>query len=250
MDGLTLSTSGDVVEVALCRGKVNALNETAIEHLRQQLRRVSEDDSIRAVILTGRGSFFSFGFDIPELLPYSRGEFARFLTKFTDLCTELFLFPKPVVAALNGHAIAGGCMLALGCDQRLMADAGGKISLNEITFGASVFAGSVEMLVACVGQRNAAEILYGGAMLSPEKAQALGLVDRVTTQEDLLAESRSAAKQLADSDQAAFKSIKRLLREPIAERIRERELASIEEFVDIWYTESTQRQLREIKIRD
>ena len=250
MDGLTMSTSGDVAELALCRGKVNALNETMVEHLRQQLTRMDEDESIRAVILTGRGSFFSFGFDIPELLSYTKEEFVRFLTKFTDLYTELFLFPKPVVAALNGHAIAGGCMLALTCDQRIMAQSGGKISLNEITFGASVFAGSVEMLVACVGHRHAAEVLYRGAMLSAEQAHTLGLVDRVTTQQDLLAESRGTARQLAASDHVAFQSIKMLLRKPIAERMRDRERASIEEFVDIWYSESTQRQLREIDIRD
>jgi enoyl-CoA hydratase/carnithine racemase len=249
MNDLRVDTRGEIAVLALRRGKVNALDPSLVENLRRELSRLADDDSVRAMILTGSGSFFSFGFDIPELLPYSKTEFGAFLTEFTDLYTELFLFPKPAIAALNGHTIAGGCMLALACDQRLMADDRGKISLNEITFGSSVFAGSVEMLVSCVGQRNAAEVLYSGAMLTAQKAHRLGLVDRVTGSEELLDESRSVASQLAAADPIAFTSMKKLLREPIAERMREREGPSIREFIDIWYSEATRSRLREIKIR-
>jgi 3,2-trans-enoyl-CoA isomerase len=71
---------------------------------------------IAAVILTGSGKFFSFGFDIPEFLAITKEEFTEYLANFTDLYTYLFLYSKPVIAALNGHTMAGGCMLALACD--------------------------------------------------------------------------------------------------------------------------------------
>lgn len=162
---------------------------------------------------------------------------------------ELFVFPKPLVAALNGHTIAGGCMLALACDRRLMARERGKISLNEITFGASVFAGSVEMLTSLVGRTNAEVILFSGAMFDAAGAHELGLVDQVLPAQELLPSARAACQTLAAADSVVFRSIKRLIRGPIAERMRVREPESIREFVKIWYSESTRRQLEGIQIR-
>ena len=193
--------------------------------------------------------FFSFGFDIPGFLGHSKPEFSRFLAKFTDLYTYLFAYPKPVVAALNGHAVAGGLMLALACDRRLMAAGKGKLALNELAFGSSVFAGSVEMLRYAVGNRNAEEVLYTGAMVLPEEALRLGLVDEICPGEELSGKAMAVARELGGKSQPAFQSIKRLLRRPVAEEMRRREGASIAEFLDIWYSEATWRNLREIRIR-
>jgi enoyl-CoA hydratase len=155
-----------------------------------------------------------------------------------------------VVAAVNGHAIAGGCMIATACDRRLMVSGKAKIALNEITFGASVLAGSVEMLKACVGHRQAETILYSGAMYGADGALTLGLVDRVADSDDLLEVALGEAQELARGDAVAFRSIKSLLREPVAEAMRAREADSIREFVDIWYSDATRRKLAKMKIRD
>ena len=108
------SITDGIAEVRLKRGKVNALSEPAIEEIADCLRSLAADLDTRAVILTGDGAFFSFGFDIPEFLGYSRESFAEFLNSFTRLYSYLFTYPNPVVAALNGHVIAGGCMLGPG----------------------------------------------------------------------------------------------------------------------------------------
>jgi 3,2-trans-enoyl-CoA isomerase len=242
------SQQDDITTVALSRGKVNALNESVVEELHGTLSGLANDQRTKGVILTGQGKFFSFGFDIPEFLDYSREEFTRYLTIFTDLYASLFLYPKPIIAALNGHAIAGGCMLALACDHRVMVSGKAKISLNEIGFGSSVFAGSVEMLRFWAGGQNATKILYSGAMYNAEEAKELGLVDTVTAEADLMAEARAVAVGLAGKEGPAFSSVKRLLRESIAADMRARENQSIREFVDIWYSESTREKLREIKI--
>src|SRR5512133_1084020 len=155
MEFVSLSTSQQMAEICLKRGKVNALNEQTIDEIGSSLHRAADDPEVRAVILTGDGPFFSFGFDIPQFLGYSKESFSNFLEKFTTLYAYVFTYPKPVIAALNGHTIAGGCMLALACDFRIMAAGRAKISLNEITFGASVFAGSVAMLKFLVGGKNA-----------------------------------------------------------------------------------------------
>jgi enoyl-CoA hydratase/carnithine racemase len=250
MSSWNLEIEERIATLALSRGKVNALDEETVHELAQQLRRLAGEAQIRGVVLTGQKSFFSFGFDIPEFLSYSRQRFTFFLEQFTDLYTELFLFPKPVVAALNGHTVAGGCMLALACDKRLMVRERAKISLNEITFGASVFAGSTEMLMSLVGRAKAERILFSGAMFHAENAYELGMIDQVLEAQELLPSARAACRELAAPDPAAFRSIKRLIRNPIADRMRRREGDSIREFVEIWYSEATRLQLQEIRIRE
>ncbi len=249
MSFVDMEAVGPIARLTLGRGKVNALNPAVVAELRERLRFASSESSVRAVVLTGSGKFFSFGFDIPEFLSYSREEFTRYLRDFTDLCTELFVFPKPLVGAINGHAIAGGCMLALGCDVRVMTQGPARISLNEIGFGSSVFAGSVAMLKFAVGAARASEMLYSGAMYSAAEASALGLIHEVVDEAGLSTRAEEIARTLAGKDSRAFASIKRLLRRPVAEEITRREMASIVEFVDIWYSEPTWSNLRGITIR-
>lgn len=247
MSFVEVQLDGGIATVFLQRGKVNALNPAVVEELSATFTTLRSDHEVRAVVLTGRGKFFSFGFDIPEFLSYSREEFTRYLTGFTTLYRDLFMYPKPLVAALNGHAIAGGCMLALTCDSAIMQE-GAKISLNEIGFGSSVFAGSTEMLQFRTGTR-ASEVLYSGAMYSPAEARAIGLVAEVVAAEALPGRAREIAGELASKRPAAFASVKSLLRKPVADAMAAREAASIREFVDIWYSEPTWTNLRSITIR-
>jgi enoyl-CoA hydratase len=239
---------GGIATVVLERGKVNALNPVVVQELSAAFETLRADPAARAVVLTGSGKFFSFGFDIPEFLSYSREDFTRFLAEFTTLYRVLFSFPKPLVAALNGHAVAGGCMIALAADRAVMAQGNGKIALNEIAFGASVFAGSVEMLQFRVGPR-ASELLYSGAMCSPEDAQRIGLVSQVVPAEAVLGRAREIAGELASKRPEAYAEIKALLRGPTAAAMAAREAASIAAFVEIWYSEPTWSNLRNITIR-
>jgi enoyl-CoA hydratase len=166
MPYVNVRVEGGVAAVFLRRGKVNALDEPTIDELKDRFRELEGDEAVRAVVFSGEGKFFSFGFDIPGFLGHSKPDFSRFLAKFTDLYTYLFTYPKPVVAALNGHAVAGGMMLALACDRRFIVAGKGKVALNELAFGSSVFAGSVEMLRFAVGNRNGEDMLsYSGYLL-------------------------------------------------------------------------------------
>ena len=237
-----------IATISLERGKVNALNAAVVGELSSAFGGLESDAGAGAVVLTGRGKFFSFGFDIPEFLSYTREEFTTFLTSFTALYRNLFTYPKPIVAALNGHTVAGGCMMALACDRAIMAQGSAKIALNEIGFGASVFAGSTEMLQFRTGSR-ASSVLYSGAMYSPADAQEIGLVDEVVAADALLDRAREIAREFASRRPAAFASIKSLLRKPVADAMARREAASIDEFVDIWYSEPTWTSLRSITIR-
>ncbi len=248
MNFVRQSTEEGIAEVRLERGKVNALNEHLVDELTDCFRDLASDPRVQGILLTGTGKFFSFGFDIPEFMDASMEAFARYLEKFTALYRDLFAHPKPVVAAINGHAVAGGCMLATACDARIMAEGSAKIGLNEIGFGSSLFAGSLAMLRFWVGERRAQEMAYGGALYTAEQALALGLVDATVPGASLLEEARRRLQELTAKSPTAFHSVKRLLRQPILEEMERREPGSIREFVEIWYSEETRRQLEKIKI--
>jgi len=234
-----------IARIVLARGKVNAINEKVVEELTDRLIELSGNPQVRAVILTGTGKFFTFGFDIPEFLSYPKDDFIRYLTKFTDLYRLIFMYPKPVIASLNGHTIAGGCMLAIACDYRIMVTGKARISLNEINFGSSLFAGSVDLLKMWLGQRPAEIAAYTGAMYSAEEALKLGLVDKVCSEAELERETEKAARDFGEKDPDAFAGIKKLLRARLADEIKAREMQSILDFVDIWYSEKTWRNLQD-----
>jgi len=245
---VSTSISESIATVTLERGKVNAINEASTEEFKECLKQLASDSAIRAVILTGEGRFFSFGLDIPEFLTYSKESFSRFVGKFADLYTCIFSFPKPVLAALNGHTIAGGFMIATACDYRIMVSGKARMSLNEINFGSSLFPGSVEMLKYCVGHRHAETIACTGAMYSAEEAKSLGLVDRVVPEENLLESAMQAAQEFTQRYGPAYESIKKLLRSDTAERMKQKDRALANEIVDIWYSEETWKRLHNVKI--
>jgi enoyl-CoA hydratase/carnithine racemase len=250
MHFVNVDIRGGVAEITLNRPKVNAINERVVLELAQCLNEIRRDDTAKALILTGEGSFFSFGFDVPELYQYEKKDFTEFMLNFSDMLRNVFLFPKPVVAALNGHTIAGACILALACDYRLMVAEKAKISLNEITFGSTLFSSAVEMLRFLVGSRNASTILYSGRMYSADEAVRLGLIDKAVERGDLLNSARSIAEDYMNTDAPAFRGIKHLLRQQAADYIKGIEKDSVREFVDIWYSESVRASLRKVVIKD
>lgn len=248
MSLVTMYREDSVATVVLNHGKVNALNESTVEELQVAFDSLTDDDSVRAVVLTGNDKFFSFGLDVPELYDYTEEEFQHYLVKFTGLYTSIFQFPKPVIASIGGHAIAGGCILALACDYRLMVEGKARVGLNEMTFGSSIFAGSVEMLIYCCGQRNAETVLMGGQMYPARQALDLGLIDRVVSPEDFTEETTAVAALYAERDPEAYAALKALLRSPVVDQMERSEQESIRAFTDIWYSDAVRKNLREIKI--
>ena len=191
----------------------------------------------------------------PDEPPARRGAPPALLAQSNDhadhgrYAEALRLLFRALVAALNGHAVAGGCMLATAADYRVMADGKARISLNEITFGASLFAGSVEMLRHLVGPRQAEAIALEGAMFPAERAREIGLVDEVAPAETVLTRAVEIATDMASRDATAYAAVKRLLRGPVLERIRLSEAAGLQSFVEIWYSPTTREQLKKIRIR-
>ena len=249
MEFVKMKETDGIGFITIERGKVNALTGKVIDEIRAALNAYERDAKIKSVILTGRREFFSFGFDIPHFLSYSKREFTDYLKNFTELYTYMFLYPKPLVAALNGHTIAGGCILALACDYRVMAEGKAKISINEIELGSTVFAGSTEYLRFWVGDNNASRVLLSGAMYSAVEAMELGMIDESAKPGDVLQRAVETAHSLGLKRPEVYANIKKLLRQSIYEYYNRREAESINDVVEIWYSEPTWSNLHKIKIR-
>lgn len=249
MDNVRVSHSDGVHVVAISRGKVNALNDRVVDELQRVFESLADDSAVAAAVLTGSEKFFSFGWDVPEFLDWERPKFERFLAAFTDLYRAIFTFPKPIVCAINGHAMAGGCMLASACDERIMAPGKAKMSFNEVTFGSAVPAGSVDMVSYWVGDAKAERLMLSGVMLTPEEALAVNLVDEVVDAENLLSRAQERALQLAQPDAAAYALVKAMMRGPVATRMKARDAEFNTRFAELWYSENTRRQLQGIAIR-
>lgn len=249
MSSVAVAHSNNIATVQFARGKVNAFDEDLTAELLHTFNELETNDDTGAIVLTGQGKFFSFGFDIPHFIDHSPDQFRKFLKAFTDLCYYLFLFPKPIVAALNGHTVAGGCVLALVADYRVMIEGKSKVALNEISLGASIFARSVEMLKFHVGGKAAAEILYTGDMYSVAQAHSLGLVDQVCAPEELDSAACARAAVYASKEPGAFAHTKHLLRSRVVEGMESAEAESIDRFIELWYSDSTQEIIRKVEIR-
>jgi enoyl-CoA hydratase/carnithine racemase len=248
MDFIETTITDRIATVTINRGKVNALNLPLVEELLATLDELENSAGVRAIILTGAGKFFSFGFDVPEFISFDRDTFRVFLNAITALKLRLFLYSKPVIVAVNGHATGGGCMLVIPCDYRIMVTGRARIALNEINLAVPVFASSTAMLTACIGQQNAERFLYDGSLYTSQEACDLGLIDRLCPVENLTAEATAKAGELGAKDPAAFAGMKKLMRQPIADDVLRREEKSIEDFMNAWFSKAAQGILQGLKI--
>jgi len=139
MKMISVERHDQVSVLKLNRGATNALNLQLVTCLVENLNSVRDDPKVRSlVICSSNDKFFSIEFDIPELIQLKKRDFKVFYQAFNQVCLDLYTFPKPTIAAITGHAVAGGCILALCCDYRLIATGRRLVGLNEIKLGVPV----------------------------------------------------------------------------------------------------------------
>ena len=200
------SESGGIVTLRLAHGKASAMDIELCQELRRQL---AASRGARAVILTGTGSIFSAGVDLFRMLREGAAYVERFWPALSAVLEDLFLFPRPIVAAANGHAIAGGCLMVAACDHRLMS--GGKIGVPELLVGVPFPLMAIEILKFAAG-RDAQQLAYSGATLAPPDARDKGLIDEVIDAGALLPRAREVAERLAAIPAESFRLTKLALR--------------------------------------
>jgi len=230
--------SGPVTVVTLDRPPANALTRELFAELTALLARLEAAPDVRALVLTGTGRFFSAGLDLFEVFAYPPDGFTEFTARFDAGFAALFAFPKPVVAAVNGHAVAGGAVLAAGADVRLMATGEGRVGLTEILVGVPFPAAILEIVRSACAGPHLAELLYFGRTYLPDDARERRLVDEVVPAGELLTKARAVAAELAERDGAVFAAIKASLRGDALRRVRAHAPGK-DPVWDVWRSEHT-----------
>ncbi|WP_138735745.1 enoyl-CoA hydratase/isomerase family protein [Modestobacter excelsi] len=187
-------------------GRVGALDVELLDALAEA---VSASD--RALVITGSGSAFSAGVDLRRVLDGGRPYAEELLTALSRLFRAVFDHPRPTVAAVNGHAIAGGCVLALACDLRLMS--GGRMGLAELTVGVPFPTAALEIVRHALGPR-AGQVLLGAQTVDREQALVLGMVDQLTEPGELLARAVALADEMAARSPESYRMAKVQLHRP------------------------------------
>jgi enoyl-CoA hydratase/carnithine racemase len=244
---ISVDRQDGVIQVELDRGVTNAINLELVEELTRIVRQTGEATDVRALVIAGSNDkFFSIGFDLPHLLTLAREQMEGFYRAFNQLSLDLYMLPKPTVAALTGHSVAGGCILALTCDYRFVAEGKKLMGLNEIKLGLPVPYPADCMLRSLIGVRAARDILDSGALFHPEQARELGLVDQVLPLEQVRREALARAEALgAEPQQAAFAMIKQNRIEAVVSQVQAQLEAKQQYFLECWFRAETQERLRE-----
>lgn len=206
-----------VAVVRMEHGKVNAIDLELFTALSAEFNRLA-NEPISAVVLTGSGKAFSAGVDLFRVLNSGPDYLEKFLPAFSDGLKTLFLFPKPVVAAVNGHAIAGGCVFTCACDYRIMAAGSGFIGVPELLVGVPFPALALEVVRFGSASQFLQEIVYTGRTYSPEQALERGLLDEVVPPEKLIDRAVSMAAEIGSIPHDAFRLTKLNLRQPVVDR--------------------------------
>jgi len=181
---------------------LNALNSQVIEELAETVKSIQQDNDIEVVIITGEGKAFVAGADIKEMEAYSPVQAAAYASKANQVFRMLELMNKPVIAALNGFALGGGCELALACDIRIASEFG-KFGQPEVGLGITPGFGGTQRLSRLVGIGMAKELIFTGNIIDSTEALRIGLVNRVVPAAKLLDTAKALASKISHNGQLA-----------------------------------------------
>ena len=201
----------------LNHGKVSAIDVELGEAIIAEMK-AAGDRSVRAVVIIGTGSAFSAGVDLFRLIKEGADYGRRFLPVLDRLLRDTLTFPKPVVAGVNGHAIAGGCILAACCDRRIMAEGNGRIGIPELAVGVPFPALPLQIVGSRLGDGALRDLVFTGRTVLVDEALAIGLVDEKCAADALLDRALDAAGRLAAIPAGAFALTKESLYSPVLDR--------------------------------
>lgn len=234
---------GMVRELNLAHPPANALNFGLIEALTQALSEAGE--SAHAIVVSGRRGMFSGGLDVPGLIDYDRDQLSRFWQCFLRLLKTIAQSPVPTVFAMTGHAPAGGIVMALFGDYRIMPRGGFKTGLNEVQVGLVVPSIAHVALLRMMSAHSAERILVAGEMMNSEQALAIGLVDELVDEpEDVVTRAIEWCEQRLVLPRPAMLATRAMVRADLHALFDDGSELGVEKFVDIWFSESSQETLR------
>jgi enoyl-CoA hydratase/carnithine racemase len=230
-------------ELQLARPPVNALNLELLQALRKAVDDSVRDD-VRGIVLSGAPGLFSAGVDVPALLRHDRAGVREYWREFFALCGTLARAPIPLVAAVTGHSPAGGAVLALFCDYRIMAEGPYRIGLNEVQVGLIVPEAIQLALRRVVGARRAERLLVAGAMIDSADALACGFVDEITGVDQVVTRALHWLGELLALPAHAMLTTRRLARADLADAYADLDALPLDDFVEAFFHPETQATLQ------
>lgn len=234
---------GDVLELRLARPPANALDAALIAALGDAVE-AAPASGARAIVISGRPGMFSGGLDVPSLLALGRTEMEQTLRDFFRLMRSLAASPIPTVAAITGHAPAGGAVMSIFCDARVMADGEYRIGLNEVQVGLSLPQVIHTALVRVVGARQAERLGVGGLLVPAGEALRLGLVDELVPVEAVVERALERARDFLKLPPRAMSTTRSLCRADLVEAFDRQQGTTFDRFLDDWFGAETQGAMR------
>lgn len=230
MSRIRTTTHEDILIAHMDDGRANTLGDAMLQALGNLL-----DEAVRhkALVLTGSDRFFSAGLDLPEVSQLDEPALQAFVWRLDDTYLRLMTLPIPTVAAINGHAIAGGLLLAFSCDTRLAAEGEYKVGINELNLGIPLPMVALEVARRAIPDRRFFQVVAQGMLTDPTTAEEMGLVQQLTS--TLMEDALETARNLAQSPQA-YASLKQHLLAPHLERIEQDREEVTGDFVTAWFT--------------
>lgn len=235
-------------EIRLARPPVNALNPALVAELRKAVE-AAPGDGARGIVLSGRAGMFSAGLDVPELMQLSREPFRAFWSDFLGLCSTLARSPIPVVAAITGHSPAGGAVLAIMCDYRVMAEGDFRIGLNETQVGLAVPEPIQVVLRRLVGTYRAERLMVAGTMLTASEAKAVGFVDELAPVDAVVPRAVAWLGEILKLPKHAMSDTRRLARADLHALFADPNALSIDQLLDTWFAPEAQAVLSALVAR-
>ncbi len=232
---------GAIAVLRMAHGRANTLDPETLGALSAALEAAA---GAPALVLTGTGAMFSAGVDLKRLAASGPDYPGALIPALVDCFARLFYHPRPVVAAVNGHAIAGGCVLACAADRRIAARGGGRFGVTELLVGVPFPAIALEIMRAVAPARHLAEMVYGGRTLSVEDACERGLVDTIVEPGALLDAAVAEAEALAAIPAESFALTKAQLRQPVRDFLARHAARIDREALACWRAPAAQDAIR------
>lgn len=237
-----------LIEIKLNRAPVNALNFELLDQLTKTIERVAEEGAT-GIVLSGGQKVFSGGLDVPYLLTCSTAELKACWSRFFDAARALARSPIPVVASIAGHNPAGGCVLALCCDYRVMAKGPYRIGLNETQVGLIVPDSIQYLMRRVIGAHRAERLIVAGAMIESQHAFEIGLVDELAIQEEVTTAALNWLRVQTALPQGAQRATRAIARADITQKLESFSDADLDGFIGGWYSEETQSVLKSLFVK-
>ncbi len=246
MNTIKVTIKDKIAVLALDRGRSNAINAEMVSELHQMVRNIEKDDHIAGLIITGKEGFFSAGLDLIELYDYDEAKIRQFWVDFLSLVTAMTSFRKPMVAAISGHSPAGGCVLALCCDYRVMAEGKYIIGLNEVPVGIIVPETIFHLYAFWLGNAPAYRYMLEGKLMQVEEALGAGLIDELVKPESILHAAERRILKYIQLDAKTWQQSKVNMRADLLSRVSSDQTAMLEIMLKQWWSPGTRSILKTI----